>query len=296
MSTEEWAAEREKLLAWIDALLATGTGIFLLVIAIGLFIGAIVLSGFLLVELGRGARRVSIPAPSWQGVDVLAALFAWFLVQVFAELLAMGIAPAFPGLGTELAILLRGLASLAFAGALLALPLLRAQPLVALGIGSDSFARGLRQGVVVWAAALPGLFAVLIGVQLALLLLGVEPDGQDVVKRFQEGLERGDLALVIAILTFGIVVAPILEELLFRAILHRWLAARLGVAAGAALSGLFFGLVHGSLSALVPIALLGVLLALLLERTGNLWSCIALHAVFNAGQLGLMLVLARTAG
>jgi len=53
-----------------------------------------------------------------------------------------------------------------------------------------------------------------------------------------------------------------------------------------------FGAIHGSLVAFLPIALLGALLAILLHRTGNVWTCIGLHVVFNAGQFFLMWVTA----
>jgi len=295
MPSEEWAQERESLLQWIDSQIATPGGVLLLVVVGALFLGALLLTAFLLAQLGRRARAVSLPAPTWQGIDLLACLLGWLFVQILAHQVAALLAPSLPGIETELRIVCQGLASLAYCAVLLALPLYRGQPIVALGIGSDTVGSGLFQGIIVWACAIPGLFATLIGTHLVFLLLGVEPDRQEAVELFQGSISRREVALAIALLGFAIVVAPLLEEILFRAILYRWLAARFGVVAGATLSGLLFGLVHGSFSALLPIALLGILLALLLERTGNLWSCVALHSVFNAGQLTLMLVLGDAA-
>jgi len=296
MPDEDWAEARRQLLEWIDSLLVTPVGIATLIVVVALFAGALALSAFLLAQLGRRARSVSLPAPSWQRLDVLACLFGWFFVQILAFQAASLITPHLPGIETPVRITVQGLASLVYCGVLLAVPLGRGQSLVALGIGSDTIASGLFQGIVVWACALPGLFAVLLGVHVLFLLLGVEPERQEVVKLFQGSIARGEVPLAIALLGFGVLVAPLLEELLFRAIIYRWLAQRFGVAAGAALSGIGFGLVHTSASAFIPITLLGILLALLLERTGNLWSCIALHSVFNAGQFALMVVLGGAAG
>jgi membrane protease YdiL (CAAX protease family) len=288
--------EREELLAWIDSLLATTAGTVQLAVVVGLFIGALALSVFLLVQLGRRARSVSLPAPAWKGADVLACLLGWISTLAFTSLASSLVTPLGPGIEDTIRIVCQGFGCLALTGALLALPRTRGQSIIALGIGSGSVARGIAQGITVWACALPGLFATLLGTNALLLLLGVEPDPQSMVEYYQESVagERFDLAF--AIVGFGVMIAPLFEELLFRAILYRWLAGRFGIAAGAIISGLVFGLVHFSIFAFLPIALLGIVLALVLERTGNLWSCIALHAVFNAGQFALMLVVGSAGG
>ena len=105
---------------------------------------------------------------------------------------------------------------------------------------------------------------------------------------FLSNFAAGNWASTTMVLTYGTIIAPISEEVLFRGVIHRWLSRRLGRIEGVVLSGVLFGLIHASVLAFVPIALFGMLLALVLERTGSLSSCIALHAIFNAGQFALM--------
>jgi len=144
--------------------------------------------------------------------------------------------------------------------------------------------------VLVWLCAVPGGFALLFLWTYGLVLLGVEPNQQEIVALFQRSFVGGDLATAALLVGVAVGVAPVVEELLFRAVIFRWLATRIGILPGAVVSGVFFGLVHGKLLAIVPVGILGILLALLLHRTGNLWSCVALHACFNAGQVALMVV------
>lgn len=94
---------------------------------------------------------------------------------------------------------------------------------------------------------------------------------------------------VLAVCALTCVVAPICEEILFRGFIYRSLSNWRGPWPAAILTGVLFGLVHG-LSApavdLVPLAVLGVALCLLYERTGSLYPCIAVHMFNNAIALG----------
>jgi membrane protease YdiL (CAAX protease family) len=103
-------------------------------------------------------------------------------------------------------------------------------------------------------------------------------------------LGTGDSAFAFvagAILTT--VMAPLAEELFFRGFLYGGLR-RYGVPIAAIVSGLLFGAVHigGSpIGFLVPLAALGIILALLYERTGSLYPPIALHALNNSIAFGV---------
>lgn len=83
-------------------------------------------------------------------------------------------------------------------------------------------------------------------------------------------------------------VAPVAEEFFFRGMVFRSLANSFGVIAGAVVSGIFFGALHidsfssERLLQVVPLALLGVLFALLYHWSGTLYAPIAVHATNNA--------------
>ena len=92
-----------------------------------------------------------------------------------------------------------------------------------------------------------------------------------------------------------ILIAPWLEELLFRGLLFRWLLGYRSVIASAVLSGVIFGVVHDSLASIFPIAALGVALALLYNRTGSLLTVILFHTFFNSIMIS-SLFLIQSAG
>lgn len=78
------------------------------------------------------------------------------------------------------------------------------------------------------------------------------------------------------------VIAPaIFEEILFRGYLLPSLE-QLGERAAILISGAMFALLHGRIEALPAHLLLGMLLALIVLRTGSLYSSILYHAAYNA--------------
>ena len=112
----------------------------------------------------------------------------------------------------------------------------------------------------------------------------LSPDGQQSVTD-DLGVDESTLALVIAgILIVG--VAPVAEEFFFRGFFYRALRTRFGILAAAGIDGVVFGLIHYSGSetlALIPLLmLLGFGFCLIYERTGTLYTVIALHALNNS--------------
>ena len=80
------------------------------------------------------------------------------------------------------------------------------------------------------------------------------------------------------------VVAPVVEELLFRGIGFH-LLARFGTIAAILGTGLAFGLYHGLVNALPVLALFGVALAWLRARTNSVYPGMLVHAAFNSVAL-----------
>jgi len=84
------------------------------------------------------------------------------------------------------------------------------------------------------------------------------------------------------------IVAPIAEEIAFRGVLYGWLRQRFGVPAGVAISALLFSVAHG-IPALIPaLAVQGMVLALLYERSGSLWPPIIAHGTYTAATIILL--------
>ncbi|HEU4449614.1 MAG TPA: CPBP family intramembrane glutamic endopeptidase [Gaiellaceae bacterium] len=84
-----------------------------------------------------------------------------------------------------------------------------------------------------------------------------------------------------------ILVGPFAEELFFRGLGVRALTVFGGLAA-ILVSGLVFGLVHGILGALPPLALFGIGLAWVRLRSASVWPAFIAHAAYNG--LGILLL------
>lgn len=85
---------------------------------------------------------------------------------------------------------------------------------------------------------------------------------------------------VLTIFFIMVICAPIMEELIFRKFLVER-TVRYGQGVAVVLSGLMFGLFHGNLNQFVYAFALGVFLAYLYVKTGNLKITIALHMIIN---------------
>jgi uncharacterized protein len=127
-------------------------------------------------------------------------------------------------------------------------------------------------------------------VQLVPALRGASPDNIGFVRD-----EPGASVVVLAVL--AVVVAPVVEELLFRGVVLRGLMLRVGFWPAAVTSSALFGVFHAQGSpaeaALLAIAtgVFGLGLCVLVRRTGRLAPAIGVHAVRNALALGAALQL-----
>jgi hypothetical protein len=126
-------------------------------------------------------------------------------------------------------------------------------------------------------------YAVFAGVWAQIVDISAEDQLDDL------GVDASTAALVVAMLVVC-VGAPVAEEFLFRGYVFTALRNWRGVWPAAIISGVIFGGIHLGSSpagALVPLAVLGVGLALIYQWTGSLYPCVALHAINNAIAFGV---------
>jgi membrane protease YdiL (CAAX protease family) len=128
------------------------------------------------------------------------------------------------------------------------------------------------------------LFALGIALTLLLDAIGVEAPTQEVVEAARASNNFGEKMVIL--LAIG-VLAPILEEMLFRGVLLDALKTRMPVTRAVWVTGIVFGLVHLTDPAtltLVPALIgLGVVLGLVREQgSGSLSRPILMHMGFNA--------------
>lgn len=86
------------------------------------------------------------------------------------------------------------------------------------------------------------------------------------------------------------VVAPIVEEVLFRGVLYGWLRARLPFFVAVLVSAALFAAAHVIPVLLPALLIVGIILALAYELSGSLWTSILLHALQNSLIVTLIFV------
>ena len=139
--------------------------------------------------------------------------------------------------------------------------------------GHGPRAKGALAGVAAWLASYPLVLVTLLVWTTLLGQAGVEWKEQDVLTRLREDPPTFFLVAV--------VLAPLTEEVLFRGLLFTALKARFGRSAAFVVSSGIFALVHFHVPTFPALFVLGLVLALVYERTGTLAAPMALHAAFN---------------
>jgi len=93
---------------------------------------------------------------------------------------------------------------------------------------------------------------------------------------------EADASLIVWLLLFAVVAAPLFEEIVFRGFIYPAVKQRLGLTAAVLLVSAGFAAVHLNVASFAPLLLLGVCLTLAYEATGSLWAPLVLHASFNS--------------
>jgi hypothetical protein len=125
-----------------------------------------------------------------------------------------------------------------------------------------------------------------VGLTLALIpILQLDPDAQN-QQLLSDLKEHRDLATVALFFVGAVVLAPVVEELLFRGVLLRALLRRFQPVTAVLGSAVIFSLVHyvgdpNTLPFLPALTGLGAVLAIVALRSGDLSTSIFIHAGFN---------------
>jgi len=130
-----------------------------------------------------------------------------------------------------------------------------------------------------WKYAVFGALATL-ALSVAVSQLGLEPkDMKDVLEKVREPHQ-----LVLSLLLFA-VLAPIVEELVFRGLLYGWVAGRWGSVAAWIVSSLVFAGAHWDPAHAILVLPLGFLFGWLRRRTDSLLPSLCAHIVNNGFAL-----------
>lgn len=134
--------------------------------------------------------------------------------------------------------------------------------------------------------ALPVLIVFNLGWTVLLHRLGLPEEPQDLIAIFA-GTKSPVVLAGMLVVACGL--APLNEELLFRAGLYRFCRQRLGRNWALVISGLCFGALHANWASLLPLAVLGMALAVAYEATGDIRVSVIAHGLFNLNTIVIVL-------
>ncbi len=141
-------------------------------------------------------------------------------------------------------------------------------------------------GLVTFLIALLVVTAVSLVWQLVLKLCHYQIKPQDSIDLLRH---TDSLALRLTLVSVAVLVAPISEELLFRAGIFRYVRTRLPRWKALLLPALLFALLHLDVGSFVPLMSLAVVFSLAYERTGSIGTTMVAHALFNLNAALLVL-------
>ncbi len=129
---------------------------------------------------------------------------------------------------------------------------------------------------------------------IVVLLTGAEEPVQQ--QLLQDALAGGLPLVLVSVL--AVIVAPLVEEVIFRGVLFRAMADRINLGVALVLSSAIFAVIHVEVvlsqpAALVGLFVVGFVLAVAFHLTGNIMVPILGHAVFNAISLALTVAVDR---
>lgn len=235
-------------------------------------------------------------APAW-GVAEVVALPLFFVLAILPVSLLLEALVLHLGLMSSLGFIvaLTVLQNAIFAGASLYVALVKYRlPFASLGLTGGAWPRRFVAAALASAAALGGNFlgqnltifvaGLFIGEQAAGDLVTQQEARTPVFRLLREFRSPADVAMLAFLVA---IVVPIGEEIFFRGLAYGALRRRLGRHAAVLASALFFAAAHLSLVELMPIFILGVILAYLYEYTGSLVPGMIAHAINNLAALVL---------
>ncbi len=202
----------------------------------------------------------------------LSALFGWMAIGLFS-------APEKPF--NEKDILGSLFTQALFGGAVLVYLALRKIPFRDyLGLGQRPVWKSLLFGFILMLGIFPfvGILA---------NVLNSEPSGEQAAVKFFRGSTSLQARLMLAFM--AVIVAPVIEEMVFRGLLYRIFKVYFGKISAMFFTSVLFAAIHGNVPTLLPLTLLAFGLTAGLELTGSLVVNIAMHATFNGISLLFLL-------
>jgi membrane protease YdiL (CAAX protease family) len=172
----------------------------------------------------------------------------------------------------------------ALIGLLWATVAFRSQGIRRLGIGMSRFPFGLVGGLISLVIVLPLIYWIDLGSEMVWNRLQMPHESAHDLLLIMGSTQS--IWLRASIVFTAVVLAPLTEEMFFRGQIQTFLRYVVGKPWVAVLiTAACFAAVHRQWWAWPSLFFLGICLGYLYERTGNLWNCVILHALFNLASI-----------
>jgi membrane protease YdiL (CAAX protease family) len=122
---------------------------------------------------------------------------------------------------------------------------------------------------------------------LAELSVRLSPADPQAVLRYNENIPTGFLPRALVFVAVA-GITPLAEELMYRALLHRFASRMWGPLRAAAVSSVLFGVLHFQPWLVFGLIGIGLVLAFVYETTGSVTACWVAHALHNGVTMGVM--------
>jgi membrane protease YdiL (CAAX protease family) len=148
-----------------------------------------------------------------------------------------------------------------------------------------SWRKALSKAGYAFFTAIPLLLITEVILLRALQYFEIELPKQAIIELASQTHSRLEFTLLVVIV---VCLAPVVEELIFRGMIYRFLKGKMLPLYALCLNAFLFALVHMNLFSFLPLFLLSLLLAYSYEKTGNIKVPILFHALFNLNSLFLL--------
>jgi len=158
----------------------------------------------------------------------------------------------------------------------------------AFGLNRSEIRKSLRTGTVYFLAAMPVVTAATIIYRLFLSHIGYHVEPQGVVLVLAD--PQSPLSLQIYLIVFASLIAPFVEELLFRGIALPIFSRPFRIPVSVLIVSLLFAAIHFHIPSVVPLFLIACAFSLAYVHSGSILVPIVMHVLFNALNLATLLV------
>lgn len=142
-----------------------------------------------------------------------------------------------------------------------------------------------KEGVFCYVATIPVLVFYTVIYQVWLRVTGHMSSQQDVIEVF---MTVDSLGVRVYLIFLAVVLAPVLEEIVFRGIALPVLVRQWGLAPAVVVTSAMFALIHLHLPSLVPLFIMSVAFSLAYYFSQSLLVPMVMHALFNGVNIGLL--------